>query len=250
MKRLFALCLLIASGAAVAEDAKATEPAATPAPAAEPSAEQKPAEAQSTEVKSLEPVDEKKDEKAAKSADDDGGVTYSAIGISRVSTDFDNLEPAINLTFVQGIKIPTIDWIAAEIDFGVTIIPGENSNSSSGGSSGGGGLPIIGGGGGGGGTQTQQPEDLSVFNIGVFGVLKSPPEWFYGFYGKAKLGYSYVQANLEEFNENNSGTAFGGGAGWQYSRKGGVEFLYTKYSDQLDYLGFSVSYGFGGNDSD
>ncbi len=256
MKRCLAVCVLILSNAVFAQETKSADPAA--APAAQPAAEQKPAETQSTEVKTLEPVDKKKDEKAAKSSDSNGGVTYSAIGISRVTSDFDNLGAAVNLTAVQGIKVPTIDWIAAEIDIGVTIIPGKNDGrtTSSGGTTGGGGLPIIGGGGGGGGSApsgnfTRSTSDMRLLSIGAFVVGKTPPEWLYDFYGKAKFGYGYVQAGdlnggIEELN--GSGTAFGIGGGWMYGPRGGVELMYMRYPNDLSYLGFSVSYGFGGDD--
>ncbi len=257
MNRILAVSVLIFSGAAFAQEAPPEpQPAASPAP-----------EANASEVKALEPVDQSKDEKAAKSSDDDGGVTYSAIGISRVSTEFDNLEPTIMLNGGFGIRVPTIDWVAAEIDLGISIIPGKNdgrtaSSNSGGGGGGGGGLPIIGGGGGGGGSSapsgnfTRSSEDLNLFSIGVFAVLRTPPDWFHGFYAKGKAGYGYVQSGgnfdggIAEINDDGSGTAFGAGAGWRYGKFGGVEFLYTRYPAELDSLGFSVSFGFGGGDSD
>lgn len=190
----------------------------------------------------------------------DGGVTYSGIGLSRVSTDFDNLSEAINLDGVLGIRVPTIDWVAAEIGVSATVIPGDNDGrtASSGGGLGGGGgggtcvipgvLPpgcTTGGGGGGGssstGNFTRSEQDYGVNILSVQLVLKNPGL----FYGVGKAGYRYINSNLEEFSEKASGNAYALGVGYRYNENGGVELLYSKYSDLLDGITLSVSYGFG-----
>lgn len=182
--------------------------------------------------------------------DDDNAVSYSSVGLTRVSADFDNLKEAINLDFGIGIRVPTINWISAEINFSQTIIPGENTGQPSSGLGGGGacgGLlqPPCPSGGGSQGNNTRTSDDLGMTNLGVFAVLRSPGQ----FYAVGKLGYRYINSSIPEIQEggDKSGTAYGAGIGYRWGKSlSGVEILYTKYSEQLDYLGFNIAYGFGG----
>lgn len=202
------------------------------------------------EILETVPVDEGTDSEPPPE-DDDGAVSYSGIGLSRVSSEFDNLKEAINLDFVIGIRVPTINWISAEINFSTTIIPGENQGarncSTTGGS---GGVPLLGGGTSGstscaGGTFTRSGNDLQMNNIGVFAVLRSPGQ----FYAVGKLGYRFINSSIPEIQQggDRTGTAYGAGGGYRWGRSlSGIEVLYTRYSDQLDYLGFNIAYGFGG----
>ena len=193
----------------------------------------------------------KDDDDKSKDKDDDKpreSVTYTGIGLTRVSTDFDNLKDAVNLQLVLGFRVPTFDWFGAEVEIGTTIIPGENeSNTSSGG-----------GGGACGGilqppcppgtTNTQDLDELQMNNIAAYAVFRSPGR----LYGMGKIGYRYVNASIEELMEDDrSGTAWGAGAGYRWGETlSGVELFYTKFSDRIDYIGFTLNYGFDGRDRD
>jgi hypothetical protein len=81
----------------------------------------------------------------------------------------------------------------------------------------------------------------------VFAVLRSQGQ----FYAVGKLGYRFINSSIEEIQEGDdkSGTAYAGGGGYRWGKSlSGVELMYTKYSDQIDYIGFNVAYGFGGRD--
>ena len=214
--------------------------------------------ADSIPVKSDADEDKKDD---GKDDDDDRDesrkVTYSSIGLTRASTDFDNLGEAINLSAVLGIRVPTVEFISAEIDLSTTLIPGENTLESSGVLGGGGGTPCVlpgvppgcvdnGGGSAPTGNNTQSRDDLLLNTVGVFGVLRSPGT----FYGVGKYGYRYIQSTIQELQEEASGTAYALGAGYRYGSDGGVEIMYTKYSDFIDYISLTVTYGFGGDDEE
>lgn len=247
MKRLSVALLLIVAALA-AWTVNAEEPAASAA----------------SETTDTVPVKSEADDKARDRDEDKDDqrdssrkVTYSSIGLTRVSTDFDNLGKPINLSAVLGIRVPTLEFISAEIDLSTTLIPGENDGrtASSGGTLGGGngGIldPIFGGGADDGGEApvgnfTQRPDDLLLNTIGVFGVLRSPGD----FYAVGKYGFRYIQSSLQEFQEEASGKAYVLGGGYRYNEDGGVELTYSKYSDLIDYVSLVVTYGFGGDDDD
>ncbi|MES0875010.1 hypothetical protein [Sinimarinibacterium thermocellulolyticum] len=192
--------------------------------------------------------------KASDSADrddDEASVTYSGIGLSRVSTDFDNLKEAVNLEGVLGIRVPNLDWIAAEINLSVSIIPGENR----------GGTAIIGGSDGNcisenpplppgctpaseGQQVTTTGDDFQMQLIGAYLVLRSPGR----FYATGKLGYGYQITSIRDIDERErSGSVYTVGGGWRYGKGlGGVELLYSRFLSDVDAIGFSVTYGFGG----
>lgn len=235
--RLFLICALFPL-MAVAPPAYAQEESEEAA--AEDSAAQ-----DDEEILETVPVDEGT-ESAPPPEDDDGAVSYSGIGLSRVKADFDNLKEAVNLDFALGIRIPTINFISAEIGFSTTIIPGENEGGQGGG---------FGGGGCGGvlqpscpegsqGRVTQTNDDLQMNNIGVFAVVRSPGR----FYALGKLGYRYINTNIQEIQEGErSGTAYALGGGYRWGTGlSGVELIYMDYSEDLEYIGFNVAYGFGG----
>ncbi|MFA5939901.1 MAG: hypothetical protein WC809_11155 [Sinimarinibacterium sp.] len=181
---------------------------------------------------------------------DDESVTYSGIGLSRVTTDFDNLKDAVNLDFTLGIRVPNLNWISAEINGSVTIIPGENR--------GGGG--IIGGDPGNctsenpplppgctpaseGEQVTNTSDDFQMQLLGAYLVLKSPGR----FYASGKVGYGYQVTTVQEIDERDrSGAVYTAGLGWRYGKDlGGVELVYSRLLGGVDAIGFNVSYGFG-----
>jgi hypothetical protein len=187
-----------------------------------------------------------KDDDKDKSSDDHAhhseSVTYSGIGLTRVTTDFDNLKSAVNLNFVLGFRVPTFDIFGAEVEIGTTVIPGERKD-----------IPQCSSGGGplGGvttqncpGKYTQSQSDLQMNNIGVFGVLRSPGR----FYAMGKYGYRYLNTSIDELSQNRSGAAWGLGGGYRWGESlSGVELFYTHFSQDVKYMGFSIAYGFGGS---
>ncbi len=180
--------------------------------------------------------------------------TYSAIRLTSVSTDFDNLGSAVNLGFTIGIKIPKLSFLAAEIDLSSTLIPGENSGSGGviGGGNGNGsgscdpasellGLctPNEGGGNGGGSANnTSDGDDLRLNTVGIFATGRTPGN----FYATGRVGYRFVESTIDELNEEQTGSAWGVGAGYRYSAKGLVELTYTQYGSDLSYLSLVVAY--------
>lgn len=171
--------------------------------------------------------------------------TYSAIRLTAMESDFDNIDTAINLGFTLGINIPGVDFLAAEIDISSTLVPGENSG---GGGAFGKGLielpPGLGGGDGGDGgggepNNTSDPDDLRANAVGIFATARSPGRFF----GSARLGYRFYETTLEELNDESTGGAFGAGLGYRYNDLGGkVELTYTQYSDDLQFISLAVSY--------
>lgn len=178
--------------------------------------------------------------------------TYSSIRLTSVTTDFDNLDSAVNLGFTIGINIPKINFLAAEIDLSSTLIPGENSGAAPvlGGGGGGNNCDSVsealgqcssGGGGGGssgGGNNTTSSNDLRLNTVGIFAAARSPGEFFVS----GRIGYRFMETTISELNEEQSGSAWGVGAGYRYSEKGLVELTYTQYGSDVRYLSLAVAY--------
>lgn len=178
-------------------------------------------------------------------------ATYSGVGLSKISTDFTNVEDAINLNVVIGFRIPTVNWFGVELELLTSVIPGQvkpEECQSTGGGGGGGPLdPIFGGGDEGtSGCVRNAQSDFGVNSAGVYAVLRSPGRY----YVMGKTGYRYLTSSLEGLNEDRSGSAYAGGVGyrWNPRKNNGAEFYYNKLTDSLDYYGFNISYGFGGRD--
>ncbi len=202
------------------------------------------------------------DVKAGGGGDSLRDITFASIGFERVTTDLDNVGAMVNIDANTGIRIPTIDWIAAELDASVSIIPGKNSNQSSGilgKADCVGGVPNVppgctipggGGGGGGGGSSSNTPttqDDLQMFSIGVFLALRSPGR----FYASGKVGYRYLGTNIDtadnKLYDKRTGVAWSGGLGWRWGQTlSGVEVMYTDYGAQIRGVGLNIVYGFGG----
>ncbi|HZP13268.1 MAG TPA: hypothetical protein VFB36_12690 [Nevskiaceae bacterium] len=184
-------------------------------------------------------------------------IFYTGIYAERVTTGFDGIGAAINLNGVAGARIPTIDWIGAELAIGSTIIPGKNDNPS-GGILGKvdciGGVPnvppgctIPGGGGGGGGNSNAPPGsegDFGMTTIAIQLALRSPGR----FYATGKFGYRYLITTFNELDDKRSGTQWSGGLGWRWGQTlSGVEIMYTDYGAQLHGINVGIVYGFGGH---
>ncbi len=201
-------------------------------------------------------------------ADEDGkndryDPTYSAIRLGSVEADFSNIDRAFNLGFTLGIRIPGLEisgteFLSAEIDLSSTLIAGENSGGAGGlgnncdnggGSDDGGGLggigDLIGGGGDGGGgggdscSASSDNDDLRLNSVAVFAKARTPGR----FYGLARLGYRFVESTINELEDEQTGSAWGLGGGYQYSESGGaVELGYTQYGSDLSFIELVISY--------
>lgn len=176
-------------------------------------------------------------------------VTYSGIGVSRVDVDLSDpdvtIDGAINLVATIGFRIPTVNGFGVEVELGQTIIPGqikENSCSTAPNAP-----PPL---GPGGSTTTCSDRDRGDFGMnfaaGVYAVYRTPGK----FYGMGKVGYRYAGTNIEELQEDRTGSAYAGGVGYRWNPKklNGAEIYYNKFTSQISYIGLSFSYGFGGRD--
>ncbi len=191
---------------------------------------------------------------------DSGDLFYAGVGAERVDTNFNNVDPPINLNFLTGVHIPTIDWISAELAGSFTIIPGKNDNEQ-GGILGKvdciGGVPNVppgctipddgGGDGDDDGEDPQTSDDLRMFNIGLYLALRSPGR----FYATGKIGYRYLVTSIDtsdgDLYDKRSGVAWSAGLGWRWGDSlSGVEALYTGYGGGINAIGLGVVYGFGG----
>lgn len=194
---------------------------------------------------------------APPSEDLDEGVTYSGIGLSRMNVDDIALnsnntliiDSPINLNAAIGFRIPTVPVFSVELDLMITAIPGQIQRRSCSAVGGGGGLPPPLGGGGGGSTNCSESDegDFGVnFGAGAYAVLRSPGR----FYGMAKYGYRYLSTNIQEFPRERTGNAYGAGFGyrWNPRKNSGAEIFYSRLAEEMDAIGFNISYGFGGRD--
>lgn len=168
-------------------------------------------------------------------------ATYTGVGASRLSADFDNLKDAYNLDAIGGYNIvPSQPWgrISAELNLGVTVSPGKNEGQPAAG--GGGGL--IGGGGGtaAGGRNTQSDNDLQSFIFTLQAFYRTPGR----LYGIGSVGYGLVTTSIEEIDERGrSAVNFGGGVGFKFGEEtAAVELLYTKVSEDLQTIGIRFIY--------
>lgn len=166
-------------------------------------------------------------------------ATYTGVGGSRVSSDFDNLGEAYNLDAIGGYNLtPALGWgrLSAELNFGVTVSPGKNKGSGSGGGGG-----IIGGGGGGtGGNNTASNDDLQTLLFSLQGVYRTPGR----VYGVASVGYGLISTSIQEIEDSGrSSINFGGGLGFRFGEEtAAVEILYTRVSEELQTIGFRLIY--------
>ncbi len=228
---LFSLLLLMAPPAGAQEEAPASTQEQAPAD-----------EAQSDEeIMETVPVEEGTDSEPP--PEEELSTTYSSIGLNKISTNFDNVEDAVNLDITLiGFRIPSVPWFGVELNLGFTMIPGQITETTPGSS----GSPI-----GCGplgldpcpatGSSTTSSGDFGATTAGAFAVLRSPGTFF----AMGKVGYRYLNTNLPELQENRSGSAWGAGVGYRWNKKGSyAELGYTKYSEDLDAIGFAISYSY------
>lgn len=203
--------------------------------------------------------------KEAPPADDisEGSITYSGVGLSRVSVDDHQVDSntrlifdgAISLNAVLGFRIPTLPSFGVELEIAGGVFPAEVKIEQCRTVIGGGGGvlgPILGGGGNSSTTCDQSDGgDFATTTAGVYAVYRSPGRW----YGMGKIGYRYADVSfsdfeVEDFPVERTGTAYAAGFGYRWSprKHNGAELFYNKTSDEISYYGFNFSYGFGGRD--
>lgn len=177
-------------------------------------------------------------------------VTYTGLGLSRVSTAFDNLEDAVNLDLGLGARLPWLGWLSAEADLSFTVVPGENRGPQPCTTTGATPPSLLDPDGDPGSTDcapgafSRSQNDLQMTNVGAFLVMRTPGR----LYLTGRGGYRFINASIDEIQDGGDrrGAAYAGGLGWRWGEGlSGIELAYTRYSSQLDYLGLNVAYGFG-----
>lgn len=170
-------------------------------------------------------------------------ATYTGVGVAQLSTDFDNLDEAINLDAIGGYNLtPALSWgrISAELNLSFTVSPGENSGPPQVTTTPGGVL------GGGAATTTEQgnftqsSNDLQTFLFNLQAVYRTPGR----VYGIGSVGYSLINVSIEEIEENGrSAASFGGGVGFRFGENtAAVELLFTRISEDLQTIGLRFVY--------
>lgn len=177
---------------------------------------------------------------------------YSGTSIIFVDPNLENLDSAFGLSQTAGIRIPGVEWFAVELDLGLAFLGGENSGAASpfsgGGGGGGGGGLLPGGGGGdnGGGNDrpnsTTSSNDFQAFTYGVFAALRTPGRFFAG----TRLGYSGMNTNIPELDENSDGFTytFQVGYRWSEATHNLVQLEYFEYENEAEHFGLTANYAF------
>ena len=185
-------------------------------------------------------------------------IFYAGLGLSSISSDFNNLSNATNLDMLAGAHVPRLTWLSGEMALSFTVAPGNNHGPRSAST---GGTPCsvppslldpdgTPDGCDSGATTTADPgatgsqNDLQMTNLGAFAVLRTPGPVF----ALARYGYRYINTSIAEIqHDDQTGTAYSVGAGYRWGAGlSKFELAYTKYSRHLDYFGLGIAYGFGG----
>lgn len=194
---------------------------------------------------------------APKAVEIGNSALYTGLGLTRVSTDFENLSEALNLEAFAGVQVPYLSWLSGEVDFSFTVAPGNNHGTRNVSTAGTtpctlppstvdpDGFPD---GCDAANTQaapgtTASQNDLQMTNLGAFVVLRTPGKLFV----MGKAGYRYLNTSIDEVErDDQTGIAYSVGGGYRW-RQGLSRFEagYMKYSEHLDYLGIGIAYGFG-----
>lgn len=187
--------------------------------------------------------------------------SFAVIGVSRMGSEFDNLEDAVNLDLSMGLQV--LGWLSVEGAAAITVAPGSNTGPRTVMS---GGVPCTspptpvvdpdGTPDGCDPSATEPPAVLAAPGstassnrlqttiLAVFAVVRTPGR----FYGVGKYGYRTVFSSIPETQEgdNRTGTAWSAGLGYRWGvGLSSLELTHTKWSDQLDAVGLSLAYGFG-----
>jgi len=196
---------------------------------------------ESTENTQSEPRQSSRD-KDLDDEDLDAQVFYSGMGIERVSTDYDNLGDATNLSAILGFRVPTFPWVGIEIDIGQTIIPGEYSDPPAGtpGSGTCGGLlqPPCSGSEAEAGKYAPDGDgqEFGMQALGIGLAFKSRGK----FYVTGKYAYRYIATSNDTINEDRSGNGLAAGVGYRWGRGlSGVELGYKELARNVDSIGLT-----------
>lgn len=167
-------------------------------------------------------------------------ATYTGLGGSRVSTNYDNLKDAINLDAIGGFRVvPDQKWgsLAAELNISASVSAGKNE-----------GVPSTVGGGVIGGGQTAEecgkctndPDDFGLVAFSLLGVYHTPGR----LYGIVQGGYSLLVTSIEEIEENGRGSlGYGAGIGFRFGQEtAAIELVYQKLSEDLQTIGIRLVY--------
>ena len=167
-------------------------------------------------------------------------ATYTGLGGSQVSTDYDNLKNAINLDAIGGFRIvPAQNWgsLSAELNISISVSPGRNEGVPSG----------TGGGVIGGGTTaadcgkcTSDPDEFANQSFSFLGVYHTPGR----FYGIAEAGYTLSLTSIDEIEEQGrGGFTYGGGLGFRFGQEtAAIELVYQRLSEELQTIGIRLVY--------
>lgn len=83
-------------------------------------------------------------------------------------------------------------------------------------------------------------------SISAFGVYRSSVRlaapYYFGKLGYGKTDFEISASGFDNLNTDDTSVSFGAGAGYQYSKRLGIEAEYLVESDALDYLLISVRY--------
>jgi hypothetical protein len=170
-------------------------------------------------------------------------ATYTGVGGSQLSADFDNLKDAINLDAIGGYHLtPALPWgrLSAELNISLTVSPGKNEGPPQTTITPGGGL-------GGGGTTTTEPgrftdsdNDLQAFVFAIQTLYRTPGR----VYGIATLGYGLFNTSIPEIEEaGRTGLTVGGGLGFRFGENtAAAELLFTRLSGELQTIGIRFVY--------
>lgn len=165
-------------------------------------------------------------------------ATYTGLGGSRVSTDYDNLKDAINLDAIGGFRIvPDQKWgsLAAELNISASVSAGKNEGvpSTTGGVIGGGGSADC-------GKCTNDPDDFGLVAFSILGVYHTPGR----LYGIAQGGYSLLMTSIDEIEEHGRGSlGYGAGIGFRFGQEtAAIELVYQKLSEDLQTIGIRLVY--------
>jgi hypothetical protein len=172
--------------------------------------------------------------------DEDPGepVFYNGFGVSRARTEFVNLGAAANLEVVMGFRVPTLSWLAVELDIAQTVVPGRNDPVDP-------GLPISNCGAvnqglglctpGGSEPATFDRRDLSLQALGVSAAFRTPGR----LYLAGRYGYRYLSSSISELNRDDSSLGFGVGAGYRWGDGAGVELAYKELAGGVESIGLT-----------
>ena len=175
-------------------------------------------------------------------------LTYASLGVSREDIGLDNVGSLVNLNFSSGIRLPTFNWISAELAGSATVIPGKVSQVQPGTPGSPTGCGPLGLQPCPGGNATNSTGDASTLDIGVYAAFRSPGR----IYATGRIGWRYFQTTADtsdgQLYDERTGVAFGGGLGWRWGQTlSGVELTYTRVSSDVNLLGLGIVYGFGGH---